>query len=67
MLENEESKKIFESLKLSKIKIEELDPSKAVNRLAVYEYLKDRPSLFVDLNGENEEKFVKYCIERKSG
>ncbi|MBR6737950.1 MAG: hypothetical protein IKL82_06325 [Clostridia bacterium] len=64
MLENEESKKIFESLKLSKIKIEELDPSKAVNRLAVYEYLKDRPSLFVDLNGENEEKFVKYCIER---
>ena len=64
MLENEESRLIFDKLIRAKITIDELEYEKAAHRLAAYEFLKDRPSLLAGLSTANERKFLKYCIER---
>ena len=64
MLENEESRLIFDKLIRAKITINELEYEKAAHRLAAYEFLKDRPSLLTGLSSVNEKKFLKYCIER---
>ena len=58
----EASQKIYTSMLDGTKKIDELNPEKAVHRLAVLEYLKAKPSMIQKLTTDTELAFLKYCI-----